>query len=94
MAYGPTTDGADVTVTTGTGFSVDASVPGAVTTSTTASTTTASASQKPPTTTSTTTTAPAGTSDNATGFDPPSSADEPLSPWDPRSCTPSGGPGS
>ncbi len=112
MAYGPTTDGADVTVTTGTGFSVDASAPAAAgstttappTTTTTAapatsstgtsSTGTSSTATASTATASTTTTAPPATPNADSGFDPPSSPDEPLSAWDPRSCTPSGGPGS
>ena len=101
MAYGPTPGGATVTVTTGTGFTVDTSAPApASATSTTepsakATTTTTTA---PSATTVTPTTATATTTDatpaNAEGFAAPSSSNEPLSPWDPRSCTPSGGPGS
>ncbi len=107
MAYGPTTDGAEVTVTTGTGFSVDAAAPapaGSTTTSPPSTTTTATpgtaatatsstATSSTGTSSTTTTTAPATPNANS-GFDPPSSPDEPLSAWDPRSCTSSGGPGS
>ena len=47
-------------------------------------------------TTTTTTTAPPSTTTTTTtpnGFNPPTSADEALEPWDPRSCTASGGEG-
>jgi LCP family protein required for cell wall assembly len=79
--------GAEVTVDTGTNFSVNPpkavvitpkkskSSKGATTTTTTAA---------PTTTTSTT---------SASGFSPPTSANEGLKPWDPRSCTASGGEG-
>ena len=82
MAMGPTTDNAEVTVITGSDFSVNP--PSAPTTTTTqapgASTTT------PPPPTTTTTTFPEG-------FDPVTSSVEALQPWDPRSCTASGGEG-
>jgi LCP family protein required for cell wall assembly len=102
MAYGPTSGSATVTVTTGTGFTVDAAAPApASSTSTTApkataTTTTSTTAPSATTVTPTTATAnPSGaTPSNAEGFDAPSSSNEPLSPWDPRSCTPSGGPGS
>ncbi|MGP0031283.1 MAG: LCP family protein [Acidimicrobiales bacterium] len=73
LGYDPSlvTDGAQVTVVTGTQFSVNA--PPAPSTSTGASTTTA-----PPTTS---TTSPA-----ASAIAPPSSATSNLAPWDPRAC--------
>jgi len=81
MALDPTqvTDGAQVTVVTGTQFTVNppASSSPATTVGTGASTVPA------PTTTSTTSGA----------FQPPSPAVTPLQPWDPRSCTASGGEG-
>jgi len=82
LAYGPTTDGAQVTVTTGTDFSVNPP--------STPSTTTpigVGSSTSTPATTSTTTPPSSGE------FSSPTSSVEPLSPWDPRSCTASGGPG-
>jgi LCP family protein required for cell wall assembly len=69
--------GAEVTVDTGTTFSVN--TPEATTTSTSAVT--------PNTTTTTTTSSSSGL------FAPPTSANEALKPWDPRSCTASGGEG-
>ncbi|MGA2838057.1 MAG: LCP family protein [Acidimicrobiales bacterium] len=85
MHYGPTTDGADVTVTTGSDFTVDA--PAASTTPATTAPVGGSPTTSIPSTT-TTTTAP---SDGA--FSAPTSAVEPLAPWDPRSCTATGGEG-
>jgi LCP family protein required for cell wall assembly len=88
LDYGPTYDGAQVTVTTGTDFSVNpptASAPpttvqgGSASTSTTVTTT-------PPSTTTTTTT-------SSGDFSAPTASVEPLSPWDPRSCTATGGEG-
>jgi LCP family protein required for cell wall assembly len=84
LAYGPTTDGAQVTVTTGTDFSVNPP-----STSSTTTTVGAGSSTTPTTTTTTTTTTPASSAD----FSAPTSSVQPLSPWDPRSCTASGGPG-
>jgi len=73
--------GAEVTVDTGTSFSVNA--PQATTT-----TTTSTKASTPSTTTTTTT-----TSSGSGLFAPPTSANEALKPWDPRSCTASGGEG-
>jgi LCP family protein required for cell wall assembly len=86
LDYGPTTDGAEVTVTTGSDFAVDAPA-----STTTPSTTTptyqgSTTATVPPTTTTTTL---AGDAD----FSAPTSDVEPLAAWDPRSCTPSGGEG-
>ena len=79
-AVGPTLDGARVTVVTGTQFTVNPA-PGSGAATTAAPTSTASSS-------STATTAP------YTGaFQAPTPSVTPLQPWDPRSCTPSGGPG-
>jgi hypothetical protein len=76
LGYNPSmvTAGAEVTVDTGTNFSVNA--PKATPSSTTTS----------PNPTTTTTTDP-------NLFAPPTSANEALEPWDPRSCTASGGEG-
>jgi LCP family protein required for cell wall assembly len=77
-ALGPTADGARVTVVTGTQFSVNPPA-------TTATTATTAA----PTATGTTGT----TSPSSGAFQAPTPAVTPLQPWDPRSCSPSGGPG-
>jgi LytR cell envelope-related transcriptional attenuator len=103
MANGPTTDGAQVTVTTGTDFSVNASAPAPTTTTTAAkpnakakgkagSTATTTTTAPPSTTTSTTTAS--GTTGGSSAFAAPSSPDEGLSAWDPRACTAKGGEGS
>jgi hypothetical protein len=70
-AYGPTTDGAEVTVVTGTQFSVNPppAPPGSTTTTA-------------PTTASTTTTVPS----TEAAFQAPNPAVTPLQPWDPRAC--------
>ncbi|MBF6557450.1 MAG: LCP family protein [Acidimicrobiales bacterium] len=81
-ALGPTSNGADVTVVTGSQFAINAPAP-AVGTATTA---TAAAT---PATTSTPTT----TASSSGAFQPPTAAVSPLQPWDPRSCTPQGGEG-
>ena len=81
--------GSQVTVVTGTDFTVNAPPP---------ATTTAPTGGTPPTTT-TTTSGNSGNSDNtgSTGnsgaFQAPTPTVEALQPWDPRSCTPSGGEG-
>jgi len=93
MALDPTqvTDGAQVTVVTGTQFAVNAPATAPPTTAAGATPTTALASTTTTTalasTTTTTTTASSG------AFQPPSAAVTPLQLWDPRSCTPSGGEG-
>jgi LCP family protein required for cell wall assembly len=85
MAEDPTqvSPGAQVTVVTGTDFSVNP--PPATTTPTTAATGATGAGA-----TTTTTTAP---SSGSGAFAPPTSTVTPLAPWDPRSCTASGGEG-
>ena len=101
MDYGHTTDGAQVTVTTGTDFSVDASAPakgGSHSTSTTAPAPTTTTTTAPASATSTTSASPttsAGTSSASTGasattsnFAPPSPSVQPLKPYDPRACPP------
>ena len=72
MAEGPTTAGSQVTVTTGTDFSVNSPHSTAPTAPTSAS-------------------GPTGTS--AQSLAAPTPAVTKLQPWDPRSCTPSGGEG-
>jgi LCP family protein required for cell wall assembly len=94
-ALGPTTDGAQVTVVTGTQFTVnppEPTVPGGPATTAGAAGT---ATTSPPTTippTTTTTSAPPGSATAA--FLPPTAAVTPLQPWDPRSCSATGGAGS
>ncbi len=80
-ALGPTVDGAEVTVVTGTQFTVNAPAPATTTTTgpTAASTSAAPSTTAPATTTTTTTPADAP-------FQPPTAAVEPLQPWDPRAC--------
>ncbi len=72
--------GSQVTVITGTDFSVNPPAPPPTITTTTTTTTTV-----PPTTTTTTTTVP--------NFAPASPPVQALQPWDPRSCTATGGEG-
>jgi len=79
IALGPTTDGAQVTVVTGTQFTVNApAAPVAPAAGTATSTTTAPAAAPSPTTT---TTAP-----SSGAFQAPTAAVSPLQPWDPRAC--------
>jgi hypothetical protein len=87
MAYGPTTDGAQVTVTTGTQFSVNPTAT-SPTTTITGQGSTSTTTTPPSSTTTTTTTTPANGE-----FSAPTASVEPLAPWDPRSCTASGGEG-
>jgi LCP family protein required for cell wall assembly len=74
-ALGPTTDGAQVTVVTGTQFTVDS--PPATATPATGATTTTTASASTTSTTS---------SSSDTPFQAPTPAVTPLQPWDPRAC--------
>ncbi len=80
-ALGPTADGAEVTVVTGTQFSVNppAAPAPAGTTTTVPGSTTSTGSQ------------PAS---SGSSFLPPTAAVTPLQPWDPRSCSATGGSGS
>ena len=83
MARGPTTDGAQVTVTTGTDYTVNPPAPTTTGATGTAVPGPATSSVAAPTTTPT-----------STGpFSPPTPPTEGLQPWDPRSCTASGGAG-
>lgn len=84
-AMGPTTDNAQVTVVTGTQFAVNSPAPTAPT-GTAAGIGGAGSSG-----TTATTLAPSSTGSAA--FQAPTAAVTPLQPWDPRSCTPSGGEG-
>jgi hypothetical protein len=77
IALGPTTDGAQVTVVTGSQFTVNPPA----TPSSTATTAAASATTAPSSSATTTTTAPADAA-----FQAPTSAVTPLQPWDPRAC--------
>ncbi len=82
LGYNPSMvlGGAEVTVDTGTSFSVNAP-------KSTTSTSTSTSVSTPNTTTTTT------TSSSSDLFALPTSSNEALKPWDPRSCTPSGGEG-
>jgi len=82
-ALGPTVDGAQVTVVTGTQFSVVPAVASATATTSTPALTGSTSSAS----TSTGSTQSTGT------FQAPTPAVTPLQPWDPRSCSSSGGPG-
>ncbi|HUY66611.1 MAG TPA: LCP family protein [Acidimicrobiales bacterium] len=81
-ALGPTSDGAEVTVVTGSQFAVNAPV---------GSPTSAPAGATP--STPSTTTATTATTSSGGAFQPPTAATSPLQAWDPRSCTPQGGEG-
>jgi len=84
--------GAEVTVDTGTSFSVNAPTPKTPATTTTTKT---KGKGKGKGGTTTTTVAPTTTTTTSpsSGFAAPTSANEALEPWDPRSCTASGGEG-
>ena len=82
LSRGPTTDGAQVTVITGTQFAVNPPA----STSTSAGASGAAATSKPE--------GSAGTAAAAAGFQPPSPSNPSLTPWDPRACPASGGRGS
>ncbi|MGH9083465.1 MAG: LytR C-terminal domain-containing protein, partial [Acidimicrobiales bacterium] len=94
MDYGPTAGGADVTVTTGTSFSVNPTAPGASTVTGPAKGGATSASPTSPTATTAVATssgspagtAPAGSPSALPGFSAPSPAVTPLKPYDPRAC--------
>jgi LCP family protein required for cell wall assembly len=85
-AFGPTVDGAQVTVVTGSQFTVNA--PAATSTPTSGAvavpaTTTSSSTVSPSSTVSSSTTT---TDPSNTAFQAPTAAVEPLQPWDPRAC--------
>ena len=82
MAVGPTTGGAQVTVVTGTDFAVNTPAPPAAANPTTTS------AKPAPTTTTTTSAAPKSAS-----LGTPTPSTQGLAPFDPRSCTASGGEG-
>jgi LCP family protein required for cell wall assembly len=86
LHYGPTADGAQVTVTTGTNFTVDPTAPqpgSGKGTGTPASTTSTST-----TTAGTTGSGATASTTSTSAFGAPSSATNPLEPWDPRACSP------
>ena len=87
MAMDPTQvkAGSQVTVVTGTDFTVNA--PPAT------STTAPSGATAPSTTTTASTSGNSGNTGNSGAFQAPTPTVEALQPWDPRSCTPSGGEG-
>jgi LCP family protein required for cell wall assembly len=92
MALGPTADGAQVTVQTGTMFTVNPPAPPAPPTTQKPTTTTGGKKTTTTTTPPPATTTTIGTMDNGQ-FTTPTSNNEALAPWDPRSCTPTGGEG-
>ncbi|MGH9045033.1 MAG: LCP family protein, partial [Acidimicrobiales bacterium] len=90
--------GAQVTVVTGTNFSVNPPAPPPSTTTTThlEKTQTLRSQKKHRSTPTTTQPVPSTTTTTVpqvAGFGPPSAAVQSLAPWDPRSCTATGGPG-
>lgn len=91
MAQGPTTGGAQVTVVTGTDFAVNAPNAGA---GSSASASTASVAAGSGSVAAGSGTATAVNSGSSTGtFSAPTAATQGLQPWDPRSCSPTGGAG-
>jgi LCP family protein required for cell wall assembly len=97
MTPGPTANGAPVTVVTGTDFSVNPPQPaaGAAPAPSAPSTPSGSAvaASHSSETTSPSGTSASGTSSSSGVFGAPSQTVEPAAPFDPRSCTPLGGPG-
>jgi len=87
---GPTTDGAQVTVTTGTDFSVNAPAGGSGSSAAGAGSTSSSSVASPSSSAYSDASVSASTSD---AFSAPTPATVGLQPWDPRSCTASGGEG-
>jgi LCP family protein required for cell wall assembly len=84
------TAGAEVTVVTGSNFSVHRPAPAPAAAGTTPTTPVAHAAGSTPAAR----TAPASSTTPATSTtNAPTSSVEPLAPWDPRSCSPTGGPG-
>ena len=91
LHYGPTADGAQVTVTTGTDFHVDAALPGQVapahpTTSTSSTNSTSSTASTA--STSATSGSSAASQPAATGFAPTTPSHNSLTYYDPRACKP------
>ena len=90
LDYGKTTDGAQVTVTTGTNFSVNPSVPSSASSgkvkATTTTTTTAASTSSGTSGSTTTTTTSGSTATSTSNFTPASAAVTPLKSWDPRAC--------
>jgi LCP family protein required for cell wall assembly len=95
-ALGPTANGAQVTVVTGSQFAVNpppvvsSTVPGAGG----AATSTSSAAPATTAPVASTSVGSSTSSASSAAFQPPTAAVSPLQPWDPRSCTPSGAEGS
>jgi LCP family protein required for cell wall assembly len=91
-ALGPTADGAQVTVVTGSQFTVN---PPAAPSTTGTSAAAGSSSSAATTATTTPAASTTTTTEPSSGdFLPPTAAVTPLQPWDPRACTPQGGEGS
>jgi LCP family protein required for cell wall assembly len=83
LHYGPTADGAQVTVTTGTDFHVDATLPGHAAPAHPTTPSSSSSSSTPSTSSSATAGPPA-----VTGFAPTTPSHNPLTSYDPRACKP------
>ncbi len=94
MAEDPTQvqPGSQVTVVTGTQFSVNPP-PATVTPTSAAGSTGAGGGAGVGTSSTTTPTTSSSSSANSGAFQPPTTTVEPLAPWDPRSCTANGGEG-
>jgi LCP family protein required for cell wall assembly len=84
--------GSQVTVVTGSDFSVNP--PAAPAAESTTPSSPGASSSGASTTTTTTSAGPSGNTGNSGAFAAPTATVEQLAPWDPRSCTPSGGEGS
>ena len=93
MAFAPTTDGAQVTVVTGTDFAVNQPTPLVPPSTTTTPPVKAKGTEKASTTTTTSPTPTTTTLPTPQNFSAPTAPVEAFQPWDPRSCTASGGEG-
>jgi hypothetical protein len=86
LHYGPTADGAQVTVTTGTDFHVDAALPGQAAPAHPTTSTSATSSTTSSTSTSATSGSSAASQPAATGFAPTTPSHNSLTYYDPRAC--------
>jgi LCP family protein required for cell wall assembly len=93
MAFAPTTDGAQVTVVTGTDFAVNQPASLVPSSTTTTPPVKAKGTEKASTTTTTSPTPTTTTLPTPQNFSAPTAPVEAFQPWDPRSCTASGGEG-
>jgi|HubBroStandDraft_1064217.scaffolds.fasta_scaffold21710_2 LCP family protein required for cell wall assembly len=93
MAFEPTTDGAEVTVVTGTDFAVNQPAPVVPPSTTTTGPVAPNGAAKAGTSTTTSPPTTTTTLPIPEDFSAPTTPVEALQPWDPRSCTASGGEG-